>query len=337
MIPARNNARCTREQATTKIESGTKTTIYATEPMPSTDTRVPTGLPALDQEVGGGLPAGSLVAVRAPPSAPVELLLARFVTPDAIARGLYATTVTSVETIADQLASVADTDPKEPPEHVQLIDARKNPTEATMQALTLSSGSRGGDAPPTATSPTPDGYSLGHADNPTRTGTSTPSNHSPCHEDRPDTPTNSNREPACSNSADIQAVSDTPASDAVPVNDITAGRASDVGPVVRVIDSASDILLNDDVNQFLDQLASQTIKERGLSYLHLRIPRERPPTTDEGRLLHRVDVVMEYQITPDSDMNDRLAIPKLRRGTPPDRRLTLEVTDHIAINPDRRM
>ncbi|UOO94558.1 transcriptional regulator [Halococcus dombrowskii] len=44
-------------------------------------TRLPTGIDVLDNRLGGGVPAGSIVALSAPPASQAELLLAEFVVP----------------------------------------------------------------------------------------------------------------------------------------------------------------------------------------------------------------------------------------------------------------
>lgn len=60
--------------------------------------RLPTGISVLDREIGGGLPAGSIVVLKADPASQSELFLNRFT---AERDTLYLTTVRSAEAVRD--------------------------------------------------------------------------------------------------------------------------------------------------------------------------------------------------------------------------------------------
>lgn len=64
-------------------------------------TRLTTGLPALDRQLDGGIPSGSIVLLSAPPASQSELFLYSFT---ADRRTLYLSAIRSSEAVADGLA-----------------------------------------------------------------------------------------------------------------------------------------------------------------------------------------------------------------------------------------
>ncbi|GAA0508409.1 DNA repair protein RadA/Sms [Halorubrum aquaticum] len=66
--------------------------------------RLPTGIPVLDRELDGGLPAGSVVALKADPASQSELFLNTFA---GVRETLYLTTVRSVEAVESGLSASA--------------------------------------------------------------------------------------------------------------------------------------------------------------------------------------------------------------------------------------
>ena len=66
--------------------------------------RLPTGIPILDRELDGGLPAGSIVVLKADPASQSELFLNTFTH---VRETLYLTTVRSADAVSDALAESA--------------------------------------------------------------------------------------------------------------------------------------------------------------------------------------------------------------------------------------
>lgn len=278
-----------------------------------------TGFEALDQEIAGGLPVGSLVAIQAPPSAPVGLLLTRVMTPKTFDRGIYLTTVTPPDAITSQLTEVIpdsnatrDGSKTTIPERIKIVDARGK-VQSEIESLATPAG----------------------------------------REDSADIAQETEQQADAqlsteSSVATVDASQSNTAEEDSPVRSLNAlcGVAGDKNElmdqtmsVVRVLDSISDVLGEKDAEgeQLLEQIVTHPTAQQGLTYVHLRIPDERPPTAVESRVLQRSDVVFEYQLARESDTPDELVISKLRRGTPPERCFPLEVTEHIRIKPDRRM
>lgn len=73
--------------------------------------RLATGIPVLDRELDGGLPAGSVVVLKADPASQSELLVNTFTH---VRETLYLTTVRTVDAVADALetATVPTGDPR---------------------------------------------------------------------------------------------------------------------------------------------------------------------------------------------------------------------------------
>jgi DNA repair protein RadA/Sms len=90
--------------------------------------RLPTGIPVLDRELDGGLPAGSVVALTADPASQSELFLNTFA---GVRETLYLTTVRSAEAIESGLSesSVETGDPV-----VEAVDG-EDPIEDARERL----------------------------------------------------------------------------------------------------------------------------------------------------------------------------------------------------------
>lgn len=78
--------------------------------------RLPTGISVLDRELDGGLPAGSVVVLKADPASQSELFLNTFTH---VRETLYVTTVRSADAVSDALAgsAVRTGDPTVEPVH----------------------------------------------------------------------------------------------------------------------------------------------------------------------------------------------------------------------------
>ena len=89
--------------------------------------RLPTGIPILDRELDGGLPAGSVVVLKADPASQSELFLNTFTH---VRETLYLTTVRSADAVSDALAesTVHAGDP--------VVESVDDPIDGTLDRLT---------------------------------------------------------------------------------------------------------------------------------------------------------------------------------------------------------
>ena len=89
-----------RRQDTVGSSLSERSVARADSEPPTVDDRRSTGLPALDRALGGGVPAGSLVALTADPASQSELVVRAFA---AVHETRYLTTVRSADSVAHWL------------------------------------------------------------------------------------------------------------------------------------------------------------------------------------------------------------------------------------------
>jgi len=96
--------------------------------------RLATGIPVLDRELGGGLPTGSVVVLKADPSSQSELFLNTFTH---VRETLYLTTVRTADAVADALSTsaVPTGDPR-----IEAIDGTEPIQDSLDRVSTLPDG-----------------------------------------------------------------------------------------------------------------------------------------------------------------------------------------------------
>jgi len=317
--------------------------------------RVSTGLNEFDVELGGGIPAGSVVVVRAPPAAPVELLLgvlamaqadrAKYLTtmrlPPRVQRTLEA--VSGSGRLGEDASAVSIFDVRPPLEGVnEIIDlldlgdmdneSERTPAEITdmetsewmwdSESVTESIDSPSDSASPGGSSPTGT-HSESREDEVEYLGGSTnPSNEMAdgLVTDRGTTSPSSSTGDSTERSALVR-----------------SSVASDGGSrPVWVIDSMSSLLDTvEDWPQLLWRLEAAAAEEGGVVYLSLRMPADRTPTAAESQVLDMASTVFEYEIERGTSLSHSLLVTRFLGGNPPERRIGLEVSDRIGVNPNR--
>lgn len=262
--------------------------------------RVSTGLRAFDSELGGGIPTGGVVVIRAPPDAPLELLLGSFTLAEE-ANATYVTTLRSPTRVRRTLAACAgvrggsgDVD------KVSIVDARSRLRETSVSASTFAADiglNLGLDTGATESTGTEDERDDEEAEASPR--------HAPDDEDEPT------------------------ATDAVDEGSVTP---------VWVFDSLTDILEKDvDWRAFVSVLAEKMESIGGVAYVNLRLPEDETPTRAEACVLDMASAVFEYRIDRRDETAHSLSVIRFLGGEPPSRRIPLEVSERLNVNPDRHM
>ena len=265
--------------------------------------RLSTGLRSFDSELDGGIPPGSVVVVQAPPAAPAELLFGAF----ALAPDVDATYVTTLHSSARvrRTLNICTSDQSDtgPPDQVSIIDARSSLEEGSASAFASSIG-LDLDLSPNAACEQADRVEGDEEREPEMAAS------------RPQTPDGGNN---------------------------TTSHDDTLGPVdestsIWVFDSATDVLEQiSDWQEFIMALSAKIEDNGGIAYLHLRIPFGRSPTRAEAIALDIANIVFEYQLERGDETTHGLSVLRFLGAAPPKRRIPLEVTDCIDVNPNRRM
>jgi len=261
--------------------------------------RVSTGLRTFDSELGGGIPSGGVVVIRAPPAAPIELLLGSFTLAEDV-DGTYVTTLRSPTRVRRALAACAgarsgsgDVD------DVSIVDVRAPLRESPVLVSTIAEGigldlDLDSDDDESSTSDDELGEEGGEA--------------SLAH-----APDGGSRSPP----------------DAVDEG---------VSTPVWVFDSLSDVLEADaDWREFTSALAEKMESIGGVAYVFLRLAEDESPTRAEASVLDIASAVFEYRVDRREDTSHSLSVIRFIGGEPPSRRIPLEVSERLDVNPDRHM
>lgn len=265
--------------------------------------RLSTGLRSFDSELDGGIPSGSVVVVQVPPAAPAELLFGAFaVAPDVDAT--YVTTLHSPGRVRRTL-NICTTKKSDTgtPDQVSIIDARASLKEGSASAFASTIGLDLGLSPNAAREQAD--TVEGKEEIETETESS-----------RPQSPDGGNNTTSHDNTL-------------APVDESTS---------IWVFDSATDVLEQiSDWREFLMALSTTIEDNGGIAYLHLRMSSGRSPTQAEAIALDIANIVFEYQLERGDETTHGLSVLRFLGAAPPKRRIPLEVTDCLDVNPNRRM
>jgi KaiC/GvpD/RAD55 family RecA-like ATPase len=271
-----------------------------------------TGLPALDDRLGGGLPAGSVAVLEVPASSAGTLVPPAFASVTGRPT-VYVTTdrhPDQIETdIAAAVASDVDGVPDQPTDHVAITEFD------APDSLSRPHGHRGNAAEP---APAAEGE---HPDADETTGGATDS-------ELPALP-ESVSEIVTSATGSLNEVDSDP--------EPTSTTDHRPGPFCLVLDSISPLIA---AEQGTWEETFQTIQQEvtevgGLALVVLL--QAATKTLDEQRLLHRADAVLQYQPA-GSEERDRLVVRRVS-GVNDDAdslplNLEVRVSDHVHENPD---
>jgi len=317
--------------------------------------RVSTGLNEFDVELGGGIPPGSVVVIRAPPAAPVELLLGVLAMAQAD-RAKYLTTMRLPPRVRRTLEAVSGTGRTgDDASAVSVFDIRP-PIESVSEILDVLGMDRLDDESDSALVGLSDREASEwqwDSESPSESNSSTPAS-----------ATSSVSSPmgtqGGSRDDDVEYLGDSNGESTEPPDGLVTDRgtpsgtssvrsstetqdlagasvASDGGSrPVWVVDSMSTLLESvEEWPQLLWRLEAAAAEEGGVVYLSLRMPDDRPPSAAESEVLDMASAVFEYEIERGSSLNHSLLVTRFLGGTPPERRIGLEVSDRIGVNPNR--